>query len=116
MKRNLMIPALIVAVGVASAGGLALAQQTGVLENDAVADLAKAKITLNQAIGTAEAHASGRATKAELEGEHGAVAFDVEVVTADNKVFDVKVNAIDGKVLSSKQDMADRGEKDDGDD
>lgn len=116
MKRNLMIPAFIVAIGVAGAGGLAIAQQAGVLENDAVADLAKANITLNQAVGTAEAHASGRATKAELEGEHGAVVFEVEVVTADNKVFDVKVNAIDGKVLSSKQDVADRGKRDDGDD
>lgn len=115
MKRNLMIPALIVAAGVATAGGLAVAQQAGGSENDAVADLAKARITLSQAIAAAEAQASGRATKAELEGEHGAVVFNVEVVAADNKVFDVKVNAIDGQVLSSKQDRADRGEEGDND-
>lgn len=113
MKRTFVIPALIVAAGVATAGGLAVAKQAGVLENDAVADLAKAKIGLVQAVGAAEAHASGRATKAELEGERGAVVFDVEVVTADNRVFDVKVDAADGKVLSSTQDRADRGEKDD---
>jgi hypothetical protein len=33
-----------------------------------------------------------------------------------SKVFDVKVDAADGKVLSSKQDQADRGERDDNDD
>ncbi|MBK7792646.1 MAG: PepSY domain-containing protein [Betaproteobacteria bacterium] len=112
MKRTLMIPALIVAAGVATAGGLAYAKQSGTAENDAVSDLAKAKITLVQAVSAAEAQAGGRATKAELDGERGTVVFDVEVVTPDNKVFDVKVDAADGKVLSSKLDQADRGEKD----
>lgn len=113
MKRTFVIPALVVAAGVATAGGLAVAKQTGVLENDAVADLAKAKIGLSQAIAAAEAHTPGKATKAELESERGAVVFDVEVVTADSKVFDVKIDAADGKVLSSQADRADRGEKDD---
>ena len=115
MKRNLMIPALAVAFGVATAAGLAVAQQSGGSDNDAVTDIARAKITLSQAVGAAEAQAAGRATKAELESENGAVVFNVEVVAADNKVFDVKVNAVDGKVLSSTQDRADRGEKDDND-
>lgn len=112
MNRKLTISALIIAAGVATAGGLAYAKTAGV-ENDAIADLAKAKISLTQAVGAAEAHATGKATKAELEGERGAVVYDIEVVTADNKVFDIKVDAADGKVLSSKQDQADRGEKDD---
>jgi uncharacterized membrane protein YkoI len=112
MKRTIMIPALILAAGVATAGGLAYAQQSGTAENDAVSDLATAKITLVQAVSAAEAQAGGRATKADLDGERGTVVFDVEVVTPDNKVFDVKVDAADGKVLSSKLDQADRGEKD----
>lgn len=112
MNRKLTISALIIAAGVATAGGLAYAKTSDV-ENDAIADLAKAKISLTQAVGAAEAHATGKATKAELEGERGAVVYDIEVVTADNKVFDIKVDAADGKVLSSKQDQADRGEKDD---
>lgn len=112
MKRTIMIPALILAAGVATAGGLAYAKQSSPAENDAVTDLAKAKITLVQAVSAAEAQAGGRATKAELDGERGTVVFDVEVVTPDNKVFDVKVDAADGKVLSSKLDQADRGEKD----
>lgn len=112
MKRNISVTTLLVAAGVATAGGLAFAKTT-VAENDAIADLAKAKITLTQAVSAAEAQAGGKATKAELDGERGTLVFDVEVVTADNKVFDVKVDAADGKVLSSKADHVDRGEKDD---
>lgn len=112
MKSKITIPVLLVAAGIATAGGLAFAKTTGD-ENDAVADLSKAKITLAQAVSAAEAQAVGKATKADLERERGTVVFDVEVVTADNKVFDVKVDAADGKVLFSKLDQADRGEKDD---
>lgn len=112
MKSKIAIPALLVAAGIATAGGLAFAKPAGA-DNDAIADLAKAKITLAQAVGAAEAQAGGKATKAELDGERGTVVFDVEVVTPDNKVIDVKVDATDGKVLSSKLDQADRGERDD---
>lgn len=111
MKRKFTVPALLVAVGIATAGGLAYAKTAS--ENDAAADLAKAKVTLVQAVSAAEAQAGGKATRAELESERGALVFDVEVVTPDNKVFDVKVDAADGKVLSSKLDHGDRGEKDD---
>ena len=72
MNRKITIPALIIAVGVATAGSLVFAKSSGA-ENDAIADLAKAKITLAQAVGAAEAHASGKATKAELEGERAGV-------------------------------------------
>lgn len=116
MKRNIMIPALILAAGVATAGGLAYAKQSGVTENDAVTDLAKAKVSLVQAVSAAEAQAGGKATKAELDGEGDQGAFSVEVVTADSKVIDVRVDATDGKVLSSKQDAADRGGKEDDED
>lgn len=116
MKRNVMIPAILFAAGVATAGGLVYAKQTGSIENDAVADLAKTTITLTQAVAAAEGQAGGRATKAELESERGAVLFQVEVVTADSKVFDVKIDAADGKVLSSKADSANRGGKEDHED
>lgn len=111
MNRKIMIPALLVAAGMATAGGLAFAKQSATMENDAVTDFAKAKISLVQAVSTAEAQTVGKAIKAELEAEGGALVFDIEVVTADSKVFDVKINAIDGKVLSSKLDAADREDK-----
>jgi uncharacterized membrane protein YkoI len=115
MNRKIAIPALIMAAGIATAGGLAYAKSGGD-QNDAIADLAKAKITLTQAVGAAEAQSGGKATKAELEGERGALVYQVEVVSADNRVLDVKVDAADGKVLSSKPDAADRGGKEDEDD
>lgn len=94
-----------------SAGGTALAKSGG--ENDAIADLAKAKVTLSQTVAAAEGHSAGKATKAELEGEHGTLVYNVEVVAA-NKVLELKVDAGDGKVLSSKEDKPDHGEdKDD---
>ena len=111
MKSTIALPALLAAASIA-AGGLAVAR-TGDSENDAIADLAKATITLTQAVSAAEAQAGGKATHAELEVERGAAVFEVEVVTPDRKVFDVKVDAADGKVLSSKLDQADRRDKDD---
>ena len=112
MNLKFTISAVLVAAGVAAAGCLAYALSSS-NENDDIVDLSKAKITLTQAVGAAEAHATGKATKAELEGEQGTLVYQVEVVTADNKVFNIEVDASDGKVLSSKQDLADGGEKDD---
>jgi uncharacterized membrane protein YkoI len=112
MKSTIALPALLVAASIATAGGLALAK-TADGENDAIADLAKATITLTQAVSAAETQAGGKATKAELEVERGMAVFEVEIVTPDRKVFDVQVDAADGKVLSSKLDQADHGEEDD---
>ncbi len=115
MKLKIALPALAVALGALAAGGAVLAKSASG-ENDAVADLAKAKLTLSQAVSAAESHAPGKATKAELEGENGASVYNVEVVASNNKVFDVKVDAADGRVLSSKEDQADRGGREEDDD
>ncbi len=112
MKSTIALPALLVAASIATAGGLAFAKTAGG-ENDAIADLAKATITLTQAVSAAEAQTGGKATKAELEVERGAVVFEVEVVTPDRKVFDLKIDAADGRVLSSKLDQDDDDEEDD---
>lgn len=109
MKRNTTLSALVMAAGLATAGSLVYAKSP-IAENDALVNLAQAKITLNQAIVAAEAHASGKAIKAELSSERGTETYTVEVVTGDKKVFEVNVDATDGKVLSSKQDRADDGD------
>lgn len=103
MKHHTMIPALLFAAGVATAGGPAYAGKSAGGDNDAASALARAMVSLVQAIGTAEAHAGGKAAKAELEDRRGTIGFEVEVVRADGMVFEVKLDA-DGKVLSSKQD------------
>ena len=76
------------------------------MENDAVA-INKAKIPLTQAITAAEQHASGKAARAEYENSKNGWVYDVEVVNGA-KVFDVKVDADKGTIISSTEDKADR--------
>jgi len=76
------------------------------MENEAAA-LAQAKVSITQAIATAEQHANGKATRAELEQSKVGLTYDVEVVSG-TKVFDVKVDADKGTVISSAEDKADR--------
>lgn len=75
-------------------------------ENETTA-FAQAKVSIVQAIATAEQHAIGKATRAELEQSKTGLTFDVEVVSG-TKVFDVKVDADKGTVISSAEDKADR--------
>lgn len=105
MQRKIVIPALLMAAGIATAGGLVYAQQASA-QNDALTDLAKARISLVQAVTTAEQHAGGRASRAELQNDNGRLVYGVEV--ADNaKTTDVKVDATDGSVVSAQPDQGD---------
>ena len=64
---------------------------------------------------TAEQHAQGKASRAEYEDSKQGWVYDVEVVSG-SKVFDVKVDANKGTVLSSAEDDADEdgdGDKND---
>jgi uncharacterized membrane protein YkoI len=106
MQRKMLIPAIIMAAGVATAGSLVYAQTSGAKPNDATADLAKARITLVQAVSIAEQHAGGRASHAELENENGRLVYGVEV-SDPTKTTDVKVDATDGSVVSAQADHED---------
>lgn len=110
MTRRTSLVALLAAASIATAGGLVYANQTGT--NDAMTGLAKANISLEQAVAAAQQQqVGGKATKAELESEKGAAYYEVEVVS-NNQVFDVKVDATNGSVLSSKLDKQDSEESD----
>lgn len=82
-------------------------------QNDAAA-VAQPTVSLIQAIGAAEQHANGKASKAEYERteKRGQWVYDVEVV-AGSKVFDVKVDPGTGAVLSSTQDKTDNDDEHD---
>jgi uncharacterized membrane protein YkoI len=109
MKRKILIPAIIMAAGIATAGGVAYSQQPApATQNDAIAELAKARISLAQAVAIAEQHAGGKASRAELEDEDGRFVYGVEV-SDTLKTTDVKVDATDGRVVSAKVDAADPG-------
>ena len=99
----------IATVVLATAGAVAFAART--MENDAVAG-PPAKISLTQAIAAAEQQANGKATRAEYEQIKTGWAYDVEVVSGA-KVFDVRVDADRGTVISSAEDTADRDDEHD---
>ena len=52
-------------------------------------------------------HVGSRSTQAELEFKKGQLYYEVEVVTKDDKVMDLKIDAVSGKVLESKPDNND---------
>lgn len=87
-----------------AASGIAAYATTG-MENDAAA-LPATKISLSQAVAAAEQQANGRATRAELEHTRSGIVIDVEVLSGA-KVFDVRVDADKGTVISSAEDKAD---------
>ncbi len=104
MNRSRKLSLLAIAIAIAAAGTVAYAAQ-GSMEND-VAAIIKAKVSLVQAVTTAEQHANGKAVRAEYENSKQGWVYDVEVVSGA-KVFDVKVDADKGTVLSSAEDKSD---------
>ncbi len=95
----------LLAIAIATTGAVAYAAAKGGMENDALA-ITKAKIPLTQAVTVAEQHANGKASRAEYENSKQGWVYDVEVVSGA-KVFDVRVDADKGTVISSAEDKAD---------
>ena len=95
----------LLAAAIAAGCSIAYAAQGGI-END-VMSITKAKIPMIQAIMTAEQHANGKALHAEYENSKQGWVYDVEVVS-DTKVFDVRVDAEKGTIISSVEDKADQ--------
>ncbi len=97
----------------AAAGSAAYAAKSD-MHNDA-ASIVHAKLSLTQAIGVAEQHANGKASRAEFEHAKRGWVYDVEVVSGV-QVFDVRVDADSGVVIASREDEADHDGGDDSDD
>jgi uncharacterized membrane protein YkoI len=80
-----------------------------VVDPNEQANLQKAaKITQQQASDAALKQVSGTVKKVELEDENGVVVYGVQIVDANGKGFDVKVNAATGVV--AKADSGDNNE------
>lgn len=84
--------------------------QAGLHKNDGAAKrkdkqrAQDAKISIEQAITAATAHIAGKPVKAKLDSHFGTVTYEVDVLQADHTLMEVKINAADGKVISSKRD------------
>lgn len=62
-----------------------------------------AKVTIDEAIKTASEKLAGKIIEAELERKHDKVVWEVEVVTADNKVMEVHIDAQSGVVIDVEE-------------
>lgn len=64
---------------------------------------AAAKVTIDEAIKTASDKIAGQIIEAELERKHDKVIWEVEVVTAENKVMEVHIDAQSGAVIDVEE-------------
>ncbi|MEO5632028.1 MAG: PepSY domain-containing protein [Nitrospiraceae bacterium] len=72
---------------------------------------AKAKVTIDQAIKTALEKVPGKVVEAELEKKHDTLVWEVEVVTAENKVMEVHIDAESGAVIDVEEEISEKAMK-----
>ena len=70
-----------------------------------------AKVTIDQAIKTATEKIPGKVVEAELEKKHGVLVWEVEVVTAENKVMEVHIDAESGAVIDVEEEKPEKDMK-----
>jgi uncharacterized membrane protein YkoI len=78
---------------------------------ETVAMAAKAKVTIEQAIKTASEKVPGKVVEAELEKKHDTLVWEVEVVTAENKVMEVHIDAESGAVIDVEVEKSKKDKK-----
>ncbi len=115
MKHLNKIIAAAVISGVTLAGASMAVQAKNPSVNDAVA-ATNAAVTLEQAIGIAKQVVPGTASKAEFSTDEAPAVWEIEIIGANQQVFDIEVDPTSGKVLKQKVDKADNGDDDDDDD
>src|ERR1700730_16069483 len=72
-----------------------------------------AKISIQQAVNAAVSRYNGAVQRVELENEDGFLVYNVELVSADKKLHEVKVDAGNGNILRVDLDTADREKNED---
>ncbi len=95
-------------------GGIALSAQqanhTGSIQiknEDEAGFAGMAKISLDSAMNAALQAVPGKVLRAGLENENSYLVYGVEIVKADRRVVDVKIDAGNGKVLKIDRDRID---------
>jgi uncharacterized membrane protein YkoI len=73
--------------------------------------VAKAKVTIDQAIKTALEKVPGKVVEAELEKKHDTLVWEVEVVTAEHKVMEVHIDADSGAVIDVEDEKSMKDKK-----
>lgn len=99
MKLTTVTGSAVLAAGLAWAG-FAFA------DREDVSALKESKITLVQAIQAAESHQGGQAYEAGIDDDSFKPEYEVSVVR-DDRTYDVRINAVTGEVLGSREDRDD---------
>jgi uncharacterized membrane protein YkoI len=114
MKQLVGIMALAIGA-VLVLNGPAWSDQQGKGKKDEVKETvemaATAKVTIEQAIKTASAKVEGKVVEAELERKRDKLVWEVEVVTAENKVMEVHIDAESGAVIDVEEEKPEKDMK-----
>jgi uncharacterized membrane protein YkoI len=96
--------AMLLAIGTLALGGTAYG---GKKVKDGKAEIAAtAKVTIEQAVKTASEKVPGTIIEAELEKKRNKLVWEIEVVTAENKVMEVHIDADSGAVIEVEEEKA----------
>ncbi|RMX04790.1 peptidase [Corticibacter populi] len=66
--------------------------------------LEEARIDITQAIDAAVKNTPGTPFSAQLDSHWGKTSYEVDILQADGRIFEVKIDAADGSILRTKQD------------
>lgn len=97
------------AVLVLVAGTMTLADSGFGEEHDKLEMAATAKVTIEDAIKTATGKVSGKVIEAELENKHNTLVWEVEIITPDNTVKEVHIDAVTGAVIDVEEEKEKSG-------
>jgi len=72
---------------------------------------AAAKVTIDQAIKTASEKVAGKVVEAELKKKHDTLIWEVDVVTAENKVMEVYIDGGTGEIIDVEEEKSEKDMK-----
>lgn len=111
-KKSMVIGAVVIGI-VVIVGGMVWSAEKDKLKGrggedvkDVVAMAMAAKITIDQAIATALENFPGKVIEAELEKKHNKAIWEVEILTAEQGIMEVHVDAESGSVITTSEKMA----------
>jgi uncharacterized membrane protein YkoI len=112
-KQSIVIGAVVIGLAVIVGGMVVwsadkdkLRGQKGEDSKEVVAMAITAKITIDQAIKTALENFPGKVIEAELEKKHDKTVWEVEILTAEQVIKVVNVDAESGSVIATEEKTA----------
>lgn len=100
----LSLAMLVLAAGTMTGADSAFAEEHSKLEMAATA-----RVTIEEAIRTASEKVPGKVIEAELEEKHHTLVWEIEIVTSENKVMEVHIDAKTGAVIDVEEEKEKSG-------